>query len=131
MRMKTMLRIKRLRRMLCTLLLSAVTLTAAACDGTPPDLSAYDRNRKLLYGSLTEMGYEAVKPEGAFYLFMKALEPDAAAFCERAKKYELLLVPGDDFGVTGYVRIAYCVSYEQIQRSLPAFRALYADYNKE
>lgn len=105
--------------------------TVAACDGTPPDLSAYDRNRRLLYGSLTEMGYEAVKPEGAFYLFMKALESDAAAFCERAKKYELLLVPGDDFGVSGYVRIAYCVSYEQIQRSLPAFRALYADYSKE
>ncbi len=105
--------------------------TVAACDGTSPDLSAYDRNRKLLYGSLTEMGYEAVEPQGAFYLFMKALEPDAGAFCERAKKYELLLVPGDDFGVAGYVRIAYCVSYEQIERSLPAFRALYAEYNEE
>ncbi len=104
--------------------------TVAACDGTSPDLSAYDRNRKLLYGSLAEMGYEAVEPQGAFYLFMKALEPDAGAFCERAKKYELLLVPGDDFGVTGYVRIAYCVSYEQIERSLPAFRALYAEYNE-
>ena len=104
--------------------------TVAACDGTPPDLTAYDRNRKLLYGSLTEMGYEAVEPQGAFYLFMKALEPDASAFCERAKKYELLLVPSDSFGVTGYVRIAYCVSYEQIERSLPAFRALYEEYNK-
>lgn len=110
---------------------SLLQLTAAACDGTPPDLTAYDRNRKLLYESLTEMGYEAIKPQGAFYLFVKALEPDAAAFCERAKKQELLLVPSDDFGVSGYVRIAYCVSYEQIERSLPAFKALYADYNKE
>ena len=62
---------------------------------------------------------------------MKALESDANAFCERAKAYELLLVPSDSFGVPGYVRIAYCVSYEQIERSLPAFRKLYEDYNKE
>ena len=110
---------------------SLLQYTAAACDGTPPDLSAYDRNRKLLYESLTEMGYEAIKPQGAFYLFVKALESDAAAFCERAKNQELLLVPSDDFGVSGYVRIAYCVSYEQIERSLPAFKALYEDYNKE
>ena len=74
------------------------------------------------------MGYEAVRPDGAFYLFVKALEDDAYAFCERAKKYELLLVPSDSFGVSGYVRIAYCVSNDQIRRSLPAFKALYADY---
>ncbi len=110
---------------------SMLQRTVAACDGTPPDLTAYDRNRSLLYSSLTEMGYEAIPPQGAFYLFVKALEPDAGAFCERAKKHELLLVPSDDFGVTGYVRIAYCVSYEQIQRSLPAFQALYEDYRKE
>lgn len=110
---------------------SLLQFTVGACDGTPPDLTAYDANRRLLYDSLTEMGYEAVRPDGAFYLFVKALEPDANAFCERAKKYELLLVPSDDFGVTGYVRIAYCVSNDQIRRSLPAFEALYNDYHKE
>ena len=110
---------------------SMLQRTVAACDGTPPDLTAYDRNRTLLYGALTEMGYKAVRPLGAFYLFVKALEPDAGAFCERAKQHELLLVPSDDFGVPGYVRLAYCVSYEQIQRSLPAFRKLYEEYEKE
>lgn len=100
----------------------------AACDGTPPDLSSYDKNRRLLYDSLTQMGYEAVKPQGAFYLFVKSLEPDAAAFCEKAKKYELLLVPGDSFGADGYVRLAYCVSYAQIEKSLPAFEKLIKEY---
>ena len=76
------------------------------------------------------MGYEAVEPKGAFYLFVKALEPDANAFYEKAKKHELLLVPSDSFGVEGYVRISYCVSYEQIERSLPAFKKLYEEYNK-
>ena len=110
---------------------SLLQLTVGACDGTPPDLSAYDANRTLLYDSLTEMGYEAIRPDGAFYLFVKALESDAYAFFERAKKYELLLVPSDSFGVSGYVRIAYCVSNEQIRRSLPAFKALYEEYCKE
>ena len=110
---------------------SMLQLTVGACDGTPPDLSAYDENRTLLYDSLTDMGYDAIRPDGAFYLFVKALEKDAYAFCERAKKYELLLVPSDDFGVSGYVRIAYCVSNDQIRRSLPAFEALYNDYHKE
>lgn len=105
--------------------------TVAACDGTPPDLTAYDKNRALLYETLTQIGYETVCPQGAFYLFVKALEEDANAFCERAKQYELLLVPSDDFGVPGYVRLAYCVSYEQIERSLPAFRELYNNYKKE
>lgn len=107
---------------------SLLQYTAAACDGATPDISAYDKNRTLLYESLTEIGYEAVRPDGAFYLFVKALEADANAFCERAKKYELLLVPSDSFGVEGYVRIAYCVSYEQIEKSIPAFKALYEDY---
>ena len=107
---------------------SLLQLTVGACDGTSPDLTAYDKNRTLLYDSLTEMGYEAVRPDGAFYLFVKSPEADAYAFCERAKQYELLLVPSDDFGVGGYVRIAYCVSYDQIQRSLPAFRALMESY---
>ncbi len=102
----------------------------AACDGAAPAIESYDRNRTLLMNSLSEMGYEFTRPDGAFYLFMKALEPDANAFCERAKKYELLLVPSDDFGLSGYVRIAYCVSYEQIERSLPAFKALIEEYKK-
>ena len=109
---------------------SLLQKTVAECDGILPDIAAYDRNRALLYEGLKEIGYEVVRPQGAFYLFVKALEDDAVAFYERAKKYELLLVPSDDFGVTGYVRIAYCVTYEQIQRSLPAFRKLYDDYKK-
>ena len=109
---------------------SLLQRTVAACDGTPPDLSAYDANRTLLYDSLTKMGYDAVRPDGAFYLFVRALEEDAAAFCERAKQFELLLVPSDDFGVPGYVRSAYCVSNEQIHRSLPAFQALYQEYQQ-
>lgn len=110
---------------------SMLQRVAAACDGTPPDISAYDRNRRLLCDELSKIGYEFAKPDGAFYLFMKALEPDANAFYERAKKHELLLVPSDSFGVPGYVRIAYCVSYEQIERSLPAFRKLYEEYKGE
>ncbi|MBQ9131599.1 MAG: pyridoxal phosphate-dependent aminotransferase [Clostridia bacterium] len=96
--------------------------------GVTSDLSVYDTNRALLYGALTQYGFEAVPPDGAFYLFVKALEEDASAFCERAKRFELLLVPGDDFGCPGYVRIAYCVSTEQIRRSLPAFRKLAESY---
>ncbi len=109
---------------------SLLQLTVAACDGTPPDLSAYDDNRTLLYNSLTEIGYEAIRPDGAFYLFVKALEEDAFTFYEKAKEHELLLVPSDSFGVPGYVRIAYCVSNDQIRRSIPAFKALYEEYNK-
>lgn len=96
--------------------------------GVTSDLSVYDTNRKLLYDALTSYGFYAVPPDGAFYLFLKAAEDDATAFCERAKQYELLLVPGDDFGAPGFVRISYCVTTEQIQRSLPAFRALAASY---
>lgn len=96
--------------------------------GKTSDLTVYDSNRRLLYDALTEYGYEAVRPDGAFYLFVKALEPDANAFCERAKKFELLLVSADSFGCEGYVRISYCVSTEQIQRSLPAFRKLAESY---
>lgn len=94
------------------------------CIGTVADLSVYDENRKLLYNTLSQYGFEAVYPDGAFYLFVKALEPDAYAFCEKAKQFELLFVPGDDFGYPGYVRIAYCVTTEQVKRSLPAFRKL-------
>ncbi len=96
--------------------------------GLTSDLSVYDTNRKLLYEALTSYGYEVVKPDGAFYLFVKALEPDANAFCERAKGEELLLVASDSFGCPGYVRISYCVTTEQIERSLPAFERLAKSY---
>ena len=102
-----------------------------ACLGQTADLSVYDENRRLLYGALTQCGFEVVEPNGAFYLFVKAPEPDANAFCEKAKQYELLLVPGDSFGCPGYVRIAYCVTTEQIRRSLPAFRQLARHYKGE
>ena len=96
----------------------------ARCAGLRPDLQAYDRNRKALYEGLTAMGYEMAKPDGAFYLFIKAPGGDANAFSEKAKERDLLLVPGDGFGCPGYFRICYCVSYNMIQRSLPVFRAL-------
>lgn len=101
---------------------------AARCIGQTADVSVYKRNRDLLYQGLTRFGYKCVRPDGAFYLFVKAMEEDANAFCERAKKYELLLVPGDDFGCPGYVRISYCVTTEQIERALPAFKKLAKEY---
>ena len=100
------------------------------CAGMVSDLSVYKTNRDLLYKSLTEYGFTCVYPDGAFYLFMKALEDDASAFCEKAKDFELLLVPADSFGTPGYVRIAYCVTTEQIQGSLPAFKKLAEAYGK-
>ena len=96
----------------------------ARCTHLRPDLEAYDRNRKALYEGLTEMGYEMAKPDGAFYLFIKAPGGDAVAFSEKAKQKDLLVVPGDGFGCPGYFRICYCVSYELIQKSLPVFKAL-------
>ena len=101
---------------------------AAACDGLTADLSIYKRNRDLLYNGLTECGFTCVYPDGAFYLFVKAAEADAAAFCERAKKYELLLVNGADFGAPGWVRVAYCVKTEQIERALPLVKKLAEEY---
>ena len=98
--------------------------------GRTSDISVYDTNRRLLSEALTSYGYEVVKPDGAFYLFVKALEPDANAFCEKAKGEELLLVASDSFGCPGYVRISYCVTTEQIERSLPAFRRLAKAYGK-
>ena len=100
------------------------------CIKMTSDISVYERNRDLLYGALSEMGFEAVHPDGAFYLFVKSPEPDANAFSEKAKKYEILVVPSDDFGMEGFVRISYCVSTEQIERSLPAFRKLAEEYFK-
>lgn len=98
------------------------------CVGMTADISVYEKNRDLLYGALTEMGFEAVRPEGAFYLFVKSPEPDANAFSEKAKKYEILFVPSDDFGMEGFVRISYCVSTKQIERSLPSFKKLAEEY---
>ena len=94
------------------------------------NLEAYKTNRDLIYNGLTKIGYECVKPDGAFYLFVKALEDDAFKFFEKAKKHELLVVPCDDFGVKGYVRNAYCVSKERIINSLPEFKKLFDEYNK-
>ena len=96
----------------------------ARCAGLRPDLESYDRNRKALYEGLTAMGYEMAKPDGAFYLFIKAPGGDANAFSEKAKQKDLLVVPGDGFGCPGYFRICYCVSYEMIQKSLKVFEEL-------
>lgn len=96
----------------------------AKCTHLRPDLAAYDRNRRALYEGLTAMGYEMAKPDGAFYLFIKAPGGDANAFSEKAKQKDLLVVPGDGFGCPGYFRICYCVSYDMIRKSLPVFRQL-------
>ena len=100
----------------------------ARCTHLRPDLCAYDKNRKALYEGLVAAGYEVAKPDGAFYLFVKAPGGDAAAFSEFAKKYDVLLVPGDGFGCPGWFRLCYCVSYDQIQRSLPVFRQMVSDW---
>lgn len=92
------------------------------------NLAAYDRNRNLLYQGLTDLGFTCIKPEGAFYLFMKTPTADEKEFVEQAKKYHILVVPGTSFACPGYVRISYCVSYEQIERSLPAFKKLAQEY---
>ena len=109
---------------------SLIQHVVAECTGQVSDLSIYKRNRDLLYEALISYGYECIYPDGAFYLFVKTMIPDALVFCEYAKKYELLLVPGDDFGCPGYVRIAYCVSTEQIEKALPYFKQLAEDYAK-
>ena len=96
----------------------------ARCVHLRPDLNAYDKNRRALYDGLTALGYETAKPDGAFYLFVKAPGGDANAFSERAKEKDLLVVPGDGFGCPGYFRLCYCVSYDMIQRSLPVFAEL-------
>lgn len=107
---------------------SLLQYTVGECVSLLPDLTVYRKNRDLLLNSLRKFGYTVVSPDGAFYLFVKSPEEDANSFCERAKKYELLLVPSDDFGCKGYVRICYCVSTEQIERALPSFKALIEEY---
>ena len=110
---------------------SLMQYTIAECLEDTADISIYEKNRKILYYALTEIGYTVIKPDGAFYMFVKSLEEDANKFYERAKKFELLLVPSDSFGVEGFVRISYCVDTELIERSIPAFKALYEDYKND
>lgn len=110
---------------------SLMQYTIAQCLDDTADVSVYDKNRNILYNGLTDIGYTVIKPDGAFYMFVKALEDDANAFYERAKKFDLLVVPSDSFGVEGFVRISYCVDTDLIERSLPAFRSLYEDYKND
>lgn len=98
------------------------------CVNAKVNVKAYKENRDILYNALTEYGYDCVKPDGAFYLFVKALEKDAVKFCEKAREKDLLIVPCDDFGVQGYVRIAYCVPTDKIICSLPKFKELIEEY---
>ena len=100
----------------------------ARCINAKVNVEAYRENRDLLYENLTKFGYDCVKPDGAFYLFVKAPESDAYAFFEKAKAHEILVVPCDDFGVEGYVRIAYCTDKSRIVSALPAFEALAKEY---
>ena len=99
-----------------------------ACLNGKTDISFYNRNRETLYNGLKELGFECIKPEGAFYLFVKSPAEDEKQFCAAAKKYNILIVPGSSFGCPGYVRIAYCVSYETIVNSLPKFAELAKEY---
>ncbi len=103
---------------------------AAACNGEVANIEIYRKNRDLLYEALISYGYECVKPEGAFYLFPKAMEEDASAFCAKGREFNLLLLPSDDFGCKGHVRIAYCVDPMVIERSLPAFKKLAECYGR-
>lgn len=101
----------------------------AKCINEKTDISYYDRNRETLYQGLRECGFTCIKPQGAFYLFVKSPVEDEKAFCAAAKKYNLLLVPGSSFACPGYVRLAYCVAYETIVNSLPKFRELAKEYD--
>ena len=101
-----------------------------ACLNEKTDISYYDRNRETLYQGLKDLGFECIKPEGAFYLFVKSPVEDERAFCQAAKKYNILIVPGSSFACPGYVRLAYCVSYETIVNSLPKFAELAEEYRK-
>ena len=103
---------------------SIIQLAAAETVDETSDLSVYETNRNILYKELTSLGFECVKPGGTFYIFPKAPDKDAAAFCEKAKKYDLILVPSDDFGVPGYFSVAFCIDTEKVVRSLEAFRKL-------
>lgn len=107
---------------------SLIQKVVAKCVDAKTDLAAYDKNRQALYNGLKECGFECIKPQGAFYLFVKSPVEDEKAFCEAGKKYNILMVPGSSFVCPGYVRLAYCVSYETIVNSLPEFKKLAAEY---
>lgn len=107
---------------------SLIQKVVAKCVDAKTDLTAYDKNRQALYNGLKECGFECIKPQGAFYLFVKSPVEDEKAFCEAGKKYNILMVPGSSFACPGYVRLAYCVSYETIVNSLPEFKKLAAEY---
>lgn len=101
------------------------------CLDARVDVEYYDRNRELLYEGLKKLGLTCIKPQGAFYLFVKSPLEDEKEFCEAAKKHHLLLVPGSSFACPGYVRLAYCVSYEMIQKALPHFARLMKELGGE
>ena len=107
---------------------SLIQKVVAKCVDAKTDLAAYDKNRQALYNGLKECGFECIKPQGAFYLFVKSPVEEEKAFCEAGKKYNILMVPGSSFACPGYVRLAYCVSYETIVNSLPEFKKLAAEY---
>ena len=109
---------------------SIIQKAVSRCLDATSDLSVYETNRNLLYDKLTELGFEVERPGGTFYIFPKALEEDANAFCMKAREFDLLLVPSDTFGVKGYVRFAYCIDTEKVKRSLPALEKLAAAYRK-
>lgn len=109
---------------------SIIQRAVALCQGVTSDLSVYETNMNLLYDALTAYGFEVERPGGTFYIFPKALEADANAFCRKAREFDLLLVPSDTFGVEGYVRLAYCIETEKVKRSLPALEQLAAAYRK-
>ena len=100
----------------------------AKCINEKTDLTFYNRNRETLYNGLINCGFECIKPQGAFYLFVKSPVENEKAFCEEAKKLHILMVPGSSFACPGYVRLAYCVSYETIVNSLPKFQELAKKY---
>ena len=109
---------------------SIIQRAVGRCQEVTSDLSVYETNMNLLYDKLTALGFEVERPGGTFYIFPKALEEDANAFCLKAREFDLLLVPSDTFGVKGYVRLAYCIDTEKVKRSLPALEKLAAAYRK-
>jgi Aspartate/tyrosine/aromatic aminotransferase len=109
---------------------SIIQRAVSRCQDVTSDLSVYETNMNLLYDKLTALGFEVERPGGTFYIFPKALEEDANAFCRKAREFDLLLVPSDSFGIKGYVRLAYCIDTEKVQRSLPALEKLAAAYRK-
>ncbi|MBE5923908.1 MAG: pyridoxal phosphate-dependent aminotransferase [Lachnospiraceae bacterium] len=108
---------------------SIIQLAVSKCLYETSDLSVYEENKNILYTELTKLGFEIVEPGGTFYMFPKSLEPDAVAFCNKAKDFDLIIVPSDSFGVPGHFRISYCIPTEKVKRSIAAFEKLAALYN--